>query len=236
MTEQTSTPAPVLDLQPKRAGKARPARALVQGSSWRAPSARVVTAIKVVVFLVCLIPFGRLLFFAGTGGLGANPIEFITRATGYWTLFLLCMTLLVTPLRTWTKMPWLLKLRRMLGLFAFFYVALHFTTYLWFDQNFDLASIGRDILKRPFILVGFMAFVLLIPLAATSFNKAVKWLGGKRWQLLHRLVYPIALLGLLHFYWMRSGKQLYAQPNVFAAVLAILLGWRIWAALKKRRA
>jgi methionine sulfoxide reductase heme-binding subunit len=197
-------------------------------SAWKMLSPRAVTGIKTAVFLLALLPFARLFWLAFNDGLGANPIEFITRSTGWWTLFFLCVTLAVTPLRKLAGMPWLLKLRRMLGLFAFFYVALHFTTYLWFDQMFDAAAIIKDIFKRPFITVGFAAFLLMIPLAATSFNRAIKWLGGKRWQLLHKSIYLIVPLGVLHFFWMKMGKNLWIEPLIFAFIVAALLGWRLW--------
>src|SRR5205085_6434638 len=141
-----------------------------------------------------------------------NPIEYITRGTGDWTLYCLCITLAVTPLRRLSGLNWLLKLRRMLGLFAFFYASLHFTTFLWFDHFFDVQEMWKDVLKRPFITVGFTAFLLLVPLAATSTNAMVRKLGGKRWQALHRPVYLVAVLGFLHFWWMKAGKLDFAQP------------------------
>src|SRR6201996_3758920 len=157
-----------------------------------AANARWVVPAKIAVFIACLYPLGRLVLFGFTGQLGANPIEFITRSTGLWTLVFLCITLAVTPLRKLTGRAELIRLRRMLGLFAFFYALLHFTTYFWFDQWFDLHAIVKDVIKRPFITVGFGAFVLLIPLAATSFQAAVRKLG-RRWQVLHRAIYGIAV-------------------------------------------
>jgi sulfoxide reductase heme-binding subunit YedZ len=192
------------------------------------PSARQLTAVKTALFLVCLLPFVRLAVFAFTDRLGANPIEFITRSTGDWTLYFLCLTLAVTPLRKLSKWNWLLKLRRMLGLFAFFYVTLHFITFLWFDHFFDVDEMLKDIVKRPFITVGFIAFLLLIPLAATSTNAMVRRLGGKRWQWLHRLIYVIAPLGILHFWWMKAGKHDFAQPILFGIVVLALLGVRVY--------
>lgn len=181
--------------------------------------------------MLALVPAVRLLFYGFTDRLGANPIEFITRSTGDWTLYFLCLTLAVTPLRRLSGWNWLVKLRRMLGLFAFFYVVLHFTTFLWFDHFFDLQEMWKDVLKRPFITVGFIAFVLLIPLAATSTNGMVRRLGGKRWQWLHRLIYVIALLGLLHFWWMKAGKHDFFQPILFSLIVALLLGLRVyWSA------
>ena len=192
-------------------------------------------AAKPVIFLLCLLPFARLTYGAFTDGLGANPAEFLIRATGDWTLRFICIVLAVTPLRVMTKTPALARFRRMLGLFAYFYVCLHLLSYGFFDMGLDFAEIAKDIAKRPFILVGFSAFVLLTPLAATSFNRAIKALGAKRWQMLHRLVYVIAGLGLLHFFWMRAGKNNFGEPVVYAAIIAVLLGWRAWNAWRKPR-
>src|SRR4051812_24036931 len=149
-------------------------------------TSRQLSQIKALLFAAALLPFARLVLFAFTDRLGANPIEFITRNSGDWTLYFLCFTLAVTPLRRLSKWNWLIKLRRMLGLFAFFYAALHFTTFLWFDHFFDLDEMLKDVVKRPFITVGFTAFMLLIPLAITSTNAMIRRLGGKRWQWLHR--------------------------------------------------
>ena len=193
-------------------------------------------AAKPVIFLLCLLPFARLTYGAFTDGLGANPAEFLIRATGDWTLRFICIVLVVTPLRVITKANALARFRRMLGLFAYFYVVLHLLCYSWFDMGFELADIARDIAKRPFILVGFSAFLLLTPLAATSFNRAIKALGAKRWQALHRLVYLIAGLGLLHFFWMRAGKNDFAEVFVYAGIIGVLLGWRVWNFARKRRA
>ena len=191
-------------------------------------TAKQITLAKVTLFAASLVPFARLVLFAFTDRLGANPIEFITRNTGDWTLYFLCLTLLVTPLRKLTGWHWLIRLRRMLGLFAFFYASLHFTTFLWFDHFFDLNEMLKDVVKRPFITVGFTAFVLLIPLAATSTNGMVKRLGGKRWQALHRLVYLIAALGILHFWWMKAGKNDFAEPALFGSIVALLLLVRLY--------
>jgi methionine sulfoxide reductase heme-binding subunit len=185
-------------------------------------------AIKSAIFIGALLPFVRLAVFAVTGNLGANPIEFITRNTGDWTLYFLCITLAVTPLRRFTNWNWLIKLRRMLGLFAFFYASLHFTTFLWFDHFFDVDEMWRDVLKRPFITVGFTAFMLLIPLAVTSTNAMVRRLGGKRWQWLHKLVYLIASLGILHFWWMKAGKHDFSRPILFGTIVAVLLLIRVY--------
>jgi methionine sulfoxide reductase heme-binding subunit len=189
---------------------------------------------KPVLFTAALLPFAWLAYGAFTDSLGANPAEYLIRATGDWTLRFLCITLAVTPLRMLTGQPALLRFRRMLGLYVYFYVLLHLLCYSWFDMGFELAEIAADIVKRPFILVGFLAFLLLTPLAATSFNRAVRALGARRWQALHKLVYVVAGLGLLHFFWMRSGKNDYAEVAVYAVILGVLLGWRLMQFLKKR--
>jgi methionine sulfoxide reductase heme-binding subunit len=191
---------------------------------------------KPVLFTVSLLPFAWLFYAAITNNLGANPAEYLIRSTGDWTLRFLCITLAVTPLRVISGTPALARFRRMLGLFVYFYVVLHFLSYSWFDMGFDPGEIAKDIAKRPFILVGFTAFVLLTPLAATSFNRAVKALGARRWQMLHKLVYVIAGLGILHFFWMRAGKRDFAEVAVYAAIMAILLGWRVAQAWLKKRA
>jgi sulfoxide reductase heme-binding subunit YedZ len=179
---------------------------------------------KPLLFLLCLLPLLRLIWLAMTNGFGANPIEFITRSTGTWTLVGLLLTLSVTPLRRLTAWNELIRYRRILGLFAFFYACLHFTTYIWLDQFFDPESIARDIIKRPFITVGFAAFVLLLPLAFTSSRGMIRRLG-RNWQRLHRLIYAIALLGVLHYLWLV--KKDVTQPLVYGAVLLILLALRL---------
>lgn len=184
-------------------------------------------AAKPVLFVACLLPFAWLLYGAIANRLGANPAEALIRATGDWTLRFLCITLAITPLRTIARQPALARFRRMLGLFAFFYGVWHFLAYAWLDMGFDPVAIARDIPKRPFALVGFAAFVLMVPLAATSFNRAIKALGAPRWQALHRAVYAIVLLGLLHFFWMRAAKNNLVEVAVYAAVIATLLGWRL---------
>ena len=168
---------------------------------------------KPVVFLMALLPFGWLVFAAAFDRLGANPAEALERSTGDWTLRMLCVVLAVTPLRTVFALTSLARFRRMLGLFVYFYAMLHLVA---------------DIVKRPFILVGFLAVLLLTPLAFTSFNAAIRFLGGRRWQLLHRTVYAIAALALLHFFWMRAAKQNFAEVAVYAVVLGSLLGWRLF--------
>ena len=193
-------------------------------------------AAKPVVFVVCLLPFIWLFYSALTNQLGANPAEALIRATGDWTLRFLCIVLAVTPLRVISNTPALARFRRMLGLFVYFYVLVHLLSYSWFDMGFDVADIVKDIIKRPFILVGFAAFLLLTPLAATSFNAAIRKLGAKRWQMLHKLVYLIAGLGLLHFFWMRSGKNDFAEVSVYATIIAALLGWRVWQRWGRRKA
>jgi sulfoxide reductase heme-binding subunit YedZ len=192
-------------------------------------------ASKPVVFLLCLLPFVWLFFGALTDQLGVNPAETLIRATGDWTLRFICIVLLVTPLRVISKTPTLARFRRMLGLFTYFYVCIHLLSYSWLDRGFDVPEIIKDIIKRPFILVGFLAFLLLTPLALTSFNKAIKTMGAKRWQLLHKLVYIISGLGLLHFFWMRAGKNNFSEVFVYAGVVALLLGWRLWQFVKKKR-
>jgi sulfoxide reductase heme-binding subunit YedZ len=198
------------------------------------PTHRQIAWIKAALFAACLVPIARLAWLATHRGLGANPIEYVTHSTGWWTLALLLLTLSITPLRRITGAAWLLRLRRMLGLFAFFYASLHFTTYFWLDQFFDLAGIVKDVAKRPFITIGFAAFVLLLPLAATSTNAMVRRLGARRWQGLHRLVYVIATFGVLHFWWLV--KKDVTEPLWFAALLAALLAWRRAYAGRQRRA
>jgi sulfoxide reductase heme-binding subunit YedZ len=193
-------------------------------------------AAKPLLLAACLLPLAWLVWGAATNNLGANPAEYLVRSTGDWTLRLLCVTLAVTPLRVVTRTPALARFRRMLGLFVYFYVVMHLLSYSWFDMGFDVPEIAKDIAKRPFILVGFSGFVLLTPLAATSFNRAVKTMGARRWQALHKLVYAIAALGILHFFWMRAAKHNFAEVAVYATVLALLLGWRVlqFAKLKAR--
>ena len=193
-------------------------------------------AAKPLLFVLALLPFTALLHGALTGGLGSNPAEALMRGTGDWVLRFLCLTLAVTPLRQSTGWTALARLRRMLGLFSFFYAMLHFLCYAWLDMGFDAAAIARDIPKRPFVLVGTLALLLMAPLAATSFNRAIKALGAARWRQLHRLVHAIVLLGLLHFFWMRSAKNNFAEVAVYAAIVSLLLGWRAWAAWAARSA
>lgn len=181
---------------------------------------------KLALFPLCLAPLALLVVDAYRDNLGANPIEVITHSTGTWTLVFLLITLGITPLRRLTGVNALIKLRRMLGLFAFFYACLHFVTYFWLDQFFDWPGIVKDVIKRPFITVGFTSFLLLLPLALTSTNAMMKRLGGRRWQWLHRLVYVIAIGGVVHYLWLV--KKDLTQPLIYAAVLGLLLGYRIF--------
>jgi methionine sulfoxide reductase heme-binding subunit len=182
--------------------------------------------LKPLVFAACLFPLARLGWLAADNGLGANPVEFVIRSLGIWALTFLLITLAVTPLRRLTSWNALIRLRRMLGLFAFFYVCLHFMTYIGVDQFFDLSAIWVDIVKRPYITIGVTCFLLLVPLAVTSTNAMQRRLGGKRWQQLHRLVYVIAIGGVVH-YWMLVKKDI-RLPLTYAVVLALLLGLRWW--------
>lgn len=191
-------------------------------------------ALKTLTFLLCLLPLAWYGWGAWQDALGANPVEAVTRGLGTWTLNLLLLTLAVTPLRKLSGWHIVARLRRMLGLFVFFYATLHLTTYLWFDQFFDWNEIAADILKRPFITVGMAAFVLLVPLAATSNQFAIRRLGGRRWQELHRTVYAIAILAVLHYSWLVKADQ--SQPLLYGGVLAGLLGIRYWWRERERRA
>ena len=188
---------------------------------------------KPVAFVLALLPFAWLLTAAFMDWLGANPAEALERATGDWTLRMLCVVLAVTPVRTVLGLPTLARFRRMAGLFVYFYAILHLMAYSWFDMGFEFGDVAKDILKRPFILVGFTAVVLLTPLALTSFNRAIQAIGGRRWQLLHRLIYAIAVLAVVHFFWMRSGKRNFAEVAVYAFILASLLGWRLLRSIRK---
>jgi len=188
---------------------------------------------KPVIFLLCLLPLAMLGWEALHGELTANPIEFITHATGDWTLRFLVITLCVTPFRKILHLPELIRFRRMLGLFAFFYACLHFTTYIWLDKFFDLSEMWKDIAKRKYITVGFTAFLLLIPLAVTSTAGWIRRLGGKRWQMLHRLIYFSAALGVIHYYW--QVKSAVIRPLTYGAIVAVLLLWRLFASLSKKK-
>lgn len=190
------------------------------------------TILKLAVFLLCLVPLGFIVWDIFTGNLGANPVEALSHRTGSWTLRFLLIVLAVTPLRKLSGQAWLIRYRRMLGLYAFFYASLHFTVYFALDLYFALDHVLEDIAKRPYITVGFIAFVLLIPLAATSTNQMMRSLG-KRWKKLHRLVYLIAVLGVVHFIWLVKADLL--EPLVYATMLALLLGYRWWGYLSQRK-
>jgi sulfoxide reductase heme-binding subunit YedZ len=183
---------------------------------------------KPVLALLLALPMAWLVYATFNNLLGPNPAEALSRQTGDWTLRGLCLVLAITPLRVLLQAPGLLRLRRTVGVATFVYACVHLLCYAWFDQGLDPTDIWRDILKRPFIWLGFSAWVLMLPLAATSFNTAIRWLGGKRWQALHRLVYVAALLSVLHFFWMRTGKNDFAEVWVYAAIIGVLMAWRVW--------
>ncbi len=188
--------------------------------------------LKPIVFTLALVPLLRLFVLGLLGELGANPIAKITHQTGLWTLNLLLVTLAITPFRRVTGQLWLIQYRRMLGLFAFFYAVLHMLTYVWLDQFFNFPAMLKDVVKRPFITMGSAAFLLLVPLALTSTQSAIRRLGGRRWQQLHRLVYCAAIAGVIHFVWLV--KKDIRQPMIYALVLAALLGYRVFVAVLKR--
>lgn len=188
-----------------------------------------------LLLLLGCMPLAALVAQTFLDQLGPNPAEALIRATGDWTLRGLCVVLAVSPLRSLLGWPELLRFRRMLGLLVFGYASLHMLSYAWLDMGFDLAATLVDIVKRPFIWMGFSAFVILLALAATSFNGAVRRMGARRWQLLHRAVYAVAVLAVLHFWWMRSGKQDFAEVLVYAAILLLLLAWRVWRWRADRR-
>ncbi len=200
-------------------------------------SNRAIAVIKVAVFVAALVPFGRLAWPAllDPGALGPNPAETIVRSTGDWCLRFVLATLAITPLRRWTGAAWVMRLRRMLGLYAFFYAVVHFSGYIAFDHVFDLGEIIKDIIKRPFISVGFACLVLMLPLAVTSTNAMVRRLGGKRWLKLHRAVYAVGVLGVVHF-WMMVKRDI-TEPAIYALILAVLLGARlVWLRRDRVRA
>ena len=191
-----------------------------------APKQRTLVALKVLIWIVLFVPLAWLVYGALTNSLGANPQSEIEHQTGEWTLRILLLSLAVTPLRRLTKWNWLIRFRRLVGLFAFFYASLHFFVYLWFDQNFVWSSILADIAKRRFIYVGFAAWLTLVPLAFTSTAASIRKLGGKRWNLLHRVVYITAVLGIIHFWW--GQKSDHTDPIIFGSILAALFALRIW--------
>jgi len=188
-------------------------------------SPRQLTSLKIFIFILCLLPLGWLVFQLFNNQLGANPIEVVTRRIGEWGLQLLIITLCMTPLRDLMQQSWPIQIRRMLGLFSFFYVCLHFTTYLWFDQFFDWSEIWQDIVKRPFITVGMLAVVGLIPLAVTSTRKMQRRLG-KNWRRLHQLIYPISIFAVVHFFWLVKADLL--RPMIYSLCLAVLLSYRLF--------
>ena len=203
----------------------RPLRLFINQALGRAPA-------KPVWFGLSLLPAAWLIFAAFADRLGANPAEALIRSTGDWALRALCLVLLITPLRNVAGLPSLARFRRMAGLFVYFYGVAHLLTYAWLDRDFDIVDISNDIADRPFILVGFAALVALTLLAATSFNRAIRWLGGARWQRLHQLVHAVAVLAVLHFFWIRAGKHNFFEVSVYALILGSLLLWRLskWAA------
>ena len=189
---------------------------------------------KPLLVLLLALPAVWLIYAAFNDLLGANPAEALTRQTGDWTLRGLCVVLAITPLREITGTPALLRFRRTLGVSTFIYACLHMLCYAWFDQGLAFDDIWRDILKRPFIWLGFGGLLAMLPLALTSFNAAIRWMGVKRWQTLHRLVYAVAVLAVLHFFWMRAGKNDFTEVLVYAAVLGILLAWRVRSLIATR--
>lgn len=197
------------------------------------PTPTQLKVLKAVVFVLALLPFLRMAWLIGTG-VPVDPVAFLTLGTGDWALYLLCATLAVTPLRRLTGWNWVIRLRRMLGLYVFFYAFVHFLTFLWLDHGFDWNAMWKDVLKRPFITVGFIAFVLLIPLAATSANAMIKRLG-RNWARLHKLIYVIAPLAILHYWWIKAGKHNFEQPIVWGSVVAVLLLLRVWWSLRRTR-
>ena len=190
-------------------------------------------AARPLLWLFCMLPMLWLFYAAATDQLGANPAEALSRSTGELTLRFLCMVLAISPLRVVFGLSALARFRRMLGLFVYAYVCLHLLSYAWFDMGFDPMDMARDIAKRPFILVGFIAFLLLTPLALTSFNRAIKAMGARRWQQLHRAVYLVAGLAILHFFWMRAGKNDFGEVLLYAVILGALLAWRLWRRLSR---
>ena len=190
-------------------------------------------AAKPLLWLFCMLPMLWLFYAAATDQLGANPAEALSRSTGELTLRFLCMVLAISPLRVVFGLSALARFRRMLGLFVYAYVCLHLLSYAWFDMGFDPMDMARDIAKRPFIMVGFIEFLLLTPLALTSFNRAIKAMGARRWQQLHRAVYLVAGLAILHFFWMRAGKNDFGEVLLYAVILGALLAWRLWRRLSR---
>ncbi|WP_432258506.1 protein-methionine-sulfoxide reductase heme-binding subunit MsrQ [Cupriavidus sp. TMH.W2] len=223
-------------MQGERMATSSPSTAAVSARKPAGPatlSPQRVRALKFALWLLALLPFARLLYLGATEQFGANPLEFVTRSTGTWTLVMLCLTLAITPLRRLTGWNWLIKMRRMLGLFAFFYGLQHFLLWIGVDRGFDLPYMIKDVYKRPFITVGFTAFMLMVPLALTSTNGMARRLGGKRWQALHKLVYAIAVVAILHYWWHKAGKNDFSEVSIYAAVVFVLLGMRLWWRLRR---
>ena len=194
---------------------------------------RWIVLLKIVVWVLCLSPVALLAWKATQQELGANPLSEITLTTGHWTLYLLLITLAVSPLRKITGLNWLIRFRRLVGLFAFFYGCVHLMTYLWFDKGFDVHEIVKDVYKRPFITAGMTAWTLMLPLALTSTAVSIRWLGGRRWQTLHRLIYASAIAGVVHFWWLV--KRDLTRPEIMAVILIVLLGFRIVDRLWRNR-
>ena len=190
---------------------------------------------KPLIFVVALLPAIWLVYAAVFDQLGPNPAEALVRSTGDWTLRALCVVLAITPLRVLTKIPSLARFRRIVGLYVYFYAVLHLLAYSWFDMAFELQDISKDIVKRPFILVGFSAFMLLTPLALTSFNRAIRLMGANRWKQLHKAVYGVSVLAVLHFFWMRAGKNNFAEVFVYGVWIATMLLWRFYDFLRKKQ-
>jgi sulfoxide reductase heme-binding subunit YedZ len=191
-------------------------------------------AAKPLWFALCCVPLAHLVWGVVANTLGANPAEAVIRGTGDWVLRALCLTLAITPVREWLRWHSLARFRRMMGLFAYFYGVLHLLAYAWLDMGLDVADILHDIPKRPFVLVGTLAMLLMTPLAATSFNRAIKALGAARWKALHKSVYAIVLLGLLHYFWMRAAKHNFGEWAIYASIVAVLLGWRVRQAWRRK--
>jgi sulfoxide reductase heme-binding subunit YedZ len=198
-------------------------------------SAAAVSRWKIAVFLLALLPLVRLIAWALLDKMGANPLEWMTRNTGSWAIYILLLTLAITPLRRISGWNWLQKFRRMLGLYAFFYASLHLMMYLWFDHFFEWETIWPDIIKRPFVLAGMVSWSMMLALALSSPQAVLRWMGGKRWQRLHQLMYVLVPVAVLHVYWMKAGKHDFFWPAVYGGITVALLGFRIWFARRSAR-
>ena len=199
-------------------------------------SAAAVSRWKIAVFLLALLPLIRIVVWAVLDKMGANPLEWMTRNTGSWAIYILLLTLAITPLRRISGWNWLQKFRRMLGLYAFFYASLHLTMYIWFDHFFEWETIWPDIIKRPFVLAGMVWWGMMLALAISSPQAVLRWMGGKRWQRLHQLMYVLVPVAVLHVYWMKAGKHDFFWPAVYGGITVVLLGLRIWFARRSARA